>query len=546
MHDVLHQILLLFGMAMFFGLTGGKIFRYFRIPQVVGYIAIGIVLGVSGLGIFDKVTIQQLGPFTDFALGLIGFMIGGEIRISTFRKYGRKIVTILLFEGLLAYALVGAGVYLFTRDPALAILLAALASATAPAATVDVIWEYRAKGILATTVIAIVALDDGLSLILYALSKVFAEGFVTGIDVPLVDSIMRPLAELGGSLAVGVGMGLLITLLLGRLHEVKERESFLVMSLGAVFITSGIASVLGLDLIFCNMALGSALVNMSPKRSQHLFSLTQQIATPIYVMFFVLVGARLQISTLASMGGIGLIYLAMRTAGKVGGAYLGAAVSKADERVKRYLGTCLFSQAGVAIGLAIAIYHSFSRMGPEGEMLGFTVLNVITATTFLVQLIGPPSVKWSLGRAGEIGRGMSEEEILDAHRVSELMVQRPTVIPEGASYQSVMNHLKNSEYVYFPVVDDKENFRGIIQLDNIRTILFEEALTPLIRAADMSTQEVTTVKPSAKLSEAKGIFEFEEYDYLPVVDGRGKLKGVLPRRSLRKFTKRKMWEGEIG
>ncbi|NIQ97086.1 MAG: sodium:proton exchanger, partial [Desulfuromonadales bacterium] len=185
MDQIFNQILLLFGLAMFFGLSGGKIFRFFKIPQVVGFIAIGVILGVSGFGVFSRETIQDLGPFTNFALGVIGFMIGGEIRLSTFKKYGKNIFVILMCEGMFAYLLVGIFVYLVTKNAAISILLAALASATAPAATVDVIWEYRAKGILSTMILAIVALDDGLSLILYALSKVFAESIITGKEFSL-------------------------------------------------------------------------------------------------------------------------------------------------------------------------------------------------------------------------------------------------------------------------------------------------------------------------------------------------------------------------
>jgi Kef-type K+ transport system membrane component KefB len=546
MDNAIHQILLLFGMAMFFGLTGGKLFRYFRIPQVVGYIAIGIILGRSGIGIFDKDTIAILGPFTDFALGLIGFMIGGEIKLTTFKKYGKKIIAILLCEGLITYFLVGAAVYLFTKNIPLAILLAALSSATAPAATVDVIWEYRAKGVLATTIIAIVALDDGLSLILYALSKVFAESIVTGKEFSLLTSFAHPLLELGGAIVVGLGMGLLICLMLKRIHEVREKESFLVISLGAILITSGLASIMNLDLILCNMVMGATLINVSPKRSRFLFSITKQIAAPVYVIFFVLIGARLQLATLTSMGGVGLIYLIFRTLGKVGGAYIGGAISNADTKVKKYLGTSLFSQAGVAIGLAIAIYQSMSTMGPEGEKLGLLVLNIITATTFVVQLIGPSSVKWSLGKAGELGLAMSEDEVLDSHFVSELMATNPVVVHESAGYAEVMKSIKHSEYVYFPVVDDADNFKGAIQLDNVRSILFEEGLEHLIKAADMVITDVATISPEAKLSEAKDLFDYEEYDYLPVLDVNRKLLGVLPRRALKKFLKRKMWESELG
>ncbi len=545
MNGALHQILLLFGMAMFFGLTGGKLFRHFKIPQVVGYITIGIILGVSCFGIFDVDAIQQLGRFTDFALGVIGFMIGGEIKFSTFRKYGSKIIAILLCEGLITYLLVGLATYVLTNNMALSVLLAALSAATAPAATVDVIWEYRAKGILATTIIAIVALDDGLSLILYALSKVFAESFITGREFSIASSLTHPLIELGGSLLIGIGIGLVICLLLKRIHEVREKENFLVISLGSILITTGMASIFNLDLILCNMALGTTLINLYPKRSHFLFTITKQAAAPIYVIFFVLIGARLRLDTLASMGAVGIIYLIFRTAGKLSGAYLGAAISKADAKVKKYLGASLFSQAGVAIGLAIAIYHSFSKLGPDGEQLGLLVLNVITATTFVVQIIGPPSVKWSLKKADEIGKGMSEEEVLDHHTVSEIMAKHPDVIYEGDSYDEVMKRLKQSEYVYFPVVDGEDNFRGAIHLDNIRTILFEEGLNPLIKAIDMTIHDVTTVSPNTKLSEAMKLFDFEEYDYLPVVDTRKKLKGVLPRRSLKKFIERKLWESEM-
>ena len=163
-----------------------------------------------------------------------------------------------------------------------------------------------------------------------------------------------------------------------------------------------------------------------------------------------------------------------------------------------------------------------------------------------MQLIGPSSVKWSLGKAGELGRAMSEDEILDSHFVSELMIINPVVVKESAGYAQVMESIKHSEYVYFPVVDNADNFKGAIQLDNVRSILFEEGLEHLIRAADMVITDVATISPEAKLSEAKDLFDFEEYDYLPVLDVDKKLLGVLPRRRLKKFLKRKMWESEVG
>lgn len=546
--SIFNHILLLFGIAMFFGLTGGRLFKRFKIPQVVGYITIGLILGVSGLKIFNTETIADLKAFTNFALGMIGFMIGGEIKLDIFKKYGKKFITILLCEGFLAFFLVGIAVTLITGKLYLGVLLAALASATAPAATVDVIWEYKAKGILATTIFAIVAMDDALALILYGFSKVYAKSLMLGQEFSIYHTLAAPIFELGISLAVGVGMGLIMTLIFRRVHEVREKDHILAFALGAILINVGISAIFDLDLILSAMAMGTTIVNVNPKRSKHVFEATSKITAPIYVIFFVLVGARLQLGLMAQMGLVGLAYLVCRSSGKILGSYIGAVISKADIKVRKYLGITLFSQAGVAIGLAIAIYQTFSRLGPEGEAVGSYVLSVITATTFVVQLIGPPLVKLGLDKAGEIGKDFNEDDILEQYSVGDLMVKKPITIPETASYQEVINTLKSSDYVYFPVVDRNNGFQGAIQLDQIRSVLFEEDLGPLIRAADMATTNVSTIGPEAKLREAKEIFEYEEFDYLTVIENKesNKLMGVIPKRKINKFIKRKLLESQLG
>lgn len=543
----IHHILLLFGIAIFFGLTGGRIFKRFKIPQVVGYIIIGVILGRSILGFYDADTIDRLGPFTNFALGVIGFMIGGEIKFEVFKKYGKKFITILLFEGCLAFILVGIAVTLVTGKLYLGVLLGALASATAPAATVDVIWEYKAKGILATTIFAIVAMDDALALILYGFSKVYAKSLMLGQEFSLYHTLAAPLFELGTSLALGVGMGLIMSLIFKRVHEVREKDQFLAFSIGAILITVGIASILEMDLILSTMALGTTLANINPKRSRSVFDATSKITAPIYVIFFVLVGARLQLGLMAKIGAIGIAYLVFRTLGKYLGSYLGAKISNADINVRKYLGLTLFSQAGVAIGLAIAIYQSFSKLGPAGEEVATTVLSTITATTFIVQMIGPPMVKYGLHKAGEIGKALTEEDILEQYKVSDLMISAPETIPESASYDSVINILKNSRNIYFPVVDNNGGFHGAIQLDQIRSILFEEDLGMLIRATDMANSNVSIVTPETSLQKIIDIFQYEEYDYITVVENKEsrKLAGVIPKRKVSKFIKRKLLEGEL-
>lgn len=543
----LHHILLLFGIAIFFGMTGGRLFKKLKIPQVVGYIIIGIILGRSFLKIFDQGTINDLGPFTNFALGLIGFMIGGEIKYDVFKKYGKSLFTILVSEGCLAFILVGIGVTLITGKLYLGVLLGALASATAPAATVDVIWEYKARGILTTTIFAIVAMDDALALILYGFSSVYAKSIMLGHEFSFLSTIVAPLMELGLSLGLGIVMGIIMTFVFRRVHEVREKDQFLAFSIGAILITVGIASIFKLDNILATMALGTTIVNINPKRSKSVFEATSRITAPIYVIFFVLVGARLDLHVMAKVGFIGLVYLILRTAGKYAGSYIGAVVSKADIKVRKYLGLCLFSQAGIAIGLAIAIYQSYSKLGPEGEEVASIVLSTITATTFVVQMIGPPMVKFGLTKAGETWKAFTEEDILEDYKVRDLMVANPEVIDESASFDSVMSTIKASSNVYFPVVDRDGNFYGAIQLDQIRSILFEEGLGPLIKAVDLANTNVSTISPEANLRGARDIFEYEEYDYIPVVEGNapGKLIGVVPKRKINKFIKRKLLESEL-
>lgn len=545
--ELFHHILLLLGIAIFFGLTGGRLFKKIKIPQVVGYIVIGVILGRSLLKFYDATTLEQLRPFTNFALGIIGFMIGGEIRLDIFKKYGKKFITILFCEASLAFFLVAAATTFITGKLYLGILLGALASATAPAATVDVIWEYKARGILTSTIFAIVAMDDAFALILYGFSKVYAKSIMLGQDFSIYHTLAAPLAELGLSLGLGFGIGLVMTLIFKRVHEVREKDHILAFSIGAILINVGIASIFKLDLILASMAMGVTLVNILPKRSTAVFESTSRITPPIYVIFFVLVGARLDIGLMAKVGLVGLAYLIFRFIGKYLGSYVGALISRADVKVKKYLGLALSSQAGVAIGLAIAVYQSFSQLGPEGEIVGSYVLSVITATTFVVQIIGPPLVKLSLQKAGETGKNVTAEDILEQYKIRDLMVKEPETIQESASYKEVIDTLKESSNIYFPVIDNKREVHGAIQLDQIRSILFEEDIGPLIRAIDMANTNISTVTPDLGLKEAKEKFEFEEYDYLTVVENKDSkvLAGVIPKRKINKFIKRKLLETEL-
>lgn len=393
------NLLLLLGIAALLGLFGGKFFQWLKIPRVVGYIVVGLLLGDSFTHVLPLDWVTELSPLTDVALALIGLMVGGELKRGVFQRFGRQMITILLFEGLAAFALVTLLVTWYTKEPALGIVLGALASATAPAATVDVLWEYKSRGPLTTTILGIVALDDGLALVLYGFAIAFARVLLEGGALSLGEGVGRPLLEIAGSLGLGLAVGAVLTWILRRL---SDREDLLVLLLGAVLVVAGLSRGLGLSLILAEMALGVTLVNLAPNSSRPAFEVVKGFTPPIYILFFVLVGARLQVGLLPQMGVLGLLYVAGRTAGKMAGAWAGGTVSRAPAPVRKYLGFALFSQAGVAVGLALDVAQRFAQAGPAAQEMGSFVINVIGATTFLVQIIGPPFVKFAITRAGEV------------------------------------------------------------------------------------------------------------------------------------------------
>ena len=393
------HILFVLGLIIAVGLAGGRLFQRFGIPQVVGYIVVGVVLGNSVLRILPVNTLDDLSPLTSMALAFIGFMVGGELKYALFQKYGKQFFCILLSEGLLAMFLVSMLTILLTKNIALGILLGALCSATAPAATVDVLWEYHSRGPLTSTILAIVALDDGLSLVLYGFAFAFANALVASKGLSAQIMLLQPLIEIFGSLLLGILIALIVDQVL---RLIKTRDDQLVVNIAAILLASGIAKHFDLSLILTNMAVGLTLTNLHQDRNESNFEIVKEFVPPIYIIFFLFVGARLQLGLLPSMGVLGILYVIGRTMGKWVGSYVGAVISGAPASVRKYLGFALFSQAGVAIGLALDIYQHFSQFGPAGEYLGHTVINVIAATTLLVQIIGPVSVKFAISKAGEI------------------------------------------------------------------------------------------------------------------------------------------------
>jgi NhaP-type Na+/H+ or K+/H+ antiporter len=395
-----HFLVTMVGLALLLGWGAGLLCRRLKVPMVVGYILVGILMGKSILGIFNDDNFGGLVYFTYLALACIGFDIGGELAFRKLRHLGNSILWISILESLGATVLVTLVLYLYTRDLPLARVFGALASATAPAATVDVLREYQASGPLTTTVFAVVGIDDGIAIIIYAFAIFLAKFLLTGSEVHVAEAVLRPFGEILGALALGMAIGLTFLFLV---RNYTARRGLLVLTLGAIVLTTGLANALHFSLILANMAMGMAVVNLTRWRREDLFEIMRGITQPLFVIFFVVVGSQLMAGKLLQLGWIGLLYIAFRSLGKQAGASLGGMVSRAPETVRKYLGLCLFSQAGVAIGLSIQTMLELGggSFGTAGVELGTKAISVIAATTLFFQLIGPPCTRYAIIKAGE-------------------------------------------------------------------------------------------------------------------------------------------------
>jgi Kef-type K+ transport system membrane component KefB len=549
------RFILLIGIAVILGSAGGRIFARLRVPQVVGYIIIGILAILVGGAWFHDITpedLKQLEPISLFALTIIGFSVGGELKKEVFQKHGKGFVIVLLCEGLTAALFVtiltglvtcpwsklaGGSIFrvLAHGNWSLAILLGAIASATAPAATVDVLWEYKTRGILTTTVMAIVALDDGLALLLYGFASSAADFLSGGAVFSLMNALGKPLYHILGSIILGALVGSAYVVFLRLFYN---REMILPLCIGGLLSIIGICHYLDLDLILASMSSGVMVVNLAPQRSSEAFDQLARFAPPIFVLFFVLVGAHLQLKAMAAwMIVVAVAYVVGRTSGKFMGAYFGSKWGGLPATVQKYLGFCLFSQAGVAIGLAIFATHRFPYATAQSIIL------VVTATTFLVQIIGPPSVRFAVIRAGEVGKDITEEDLLASYRVSEIMDSKPPVFKRDTTLKKVLQTAAESEFLYYPVVDEASHPIGIISFLEIKQVFMTGGLESLVLACDLMTDILAVTAPEARLIDALEKMKEVEVEVLPVVsaDKDRFLVGMIEQRRIQQVISREIY-----
>ncbi|MCR5829774.1 MAG: cation:proton antiporter [Lachnospiraceae bacterium] len=378
--------------ALAFALASSKLMKFLKLPNVTGYLIAGLIAGPYVLGIIDAGTVESLGIIPEVALGFIAFSIGAEFRLSYLKKVGSAPLIIAITESLGAVLVVDLALIIAGFDVPFSLSLGAIAAATAPAATLMVVKQYKAKGEVTDTLIAVVALDDAAALMCFGISVAIAKS-ISGSEGFTASAILGPFIEIFGALLLGAVAGIcfrFLTMLF------TGRGNRLAIAFALVFTCVGVGKLLGLSALLACMVMGAVFCNTS-KNSDAVFELTDRMTPPLYMLFFFVSGAQLDISILPSIGLIGVIYIVARVIGKIGGAMFGSVITHSSKNIRNHLGFMLVPQAGVAIGLAATAMTVVPEHGP-------TIRTVILCGTVIYELTGPLITKIALKRSGEIAQ----------------------------------------------------------------------------------------------------------------------------------------------
>ncbi|NLO85024.1 MAG: cation:proton antiporter [Clostridiales bacterium] len=389
--------LLAVAIVIFSGLVISRLVNLIHLPNVTAFLLGGLLIGPSVLGLIPADMLASFDIITEVALGFIAYSIGSEFKLSYLKRIGAKPLTITLFEGMGAVILVDIvliglsllGVPGF--DLPMCITLGAIAAATAPAATLMVIRQYKAKGPVSEMLLPVVAMDDALGLIAFAISISLAQSIASGVSMTVYSMLIAPLLEIIFSIVLGIGMGLVLSYIA---KFFKSRGNKLALAIAFVLTALALCDMWNLSNLLCIMMIGAVMTNLC-NCANVIIEQTDRFTPPIFLMFFVISGAELNLSVLPTVGLIGLCYVVVRVLGKWSGAYIGSRIVHAHPNVQKYLGFTLIPQAGVAIGMA---QMALTKLPAHGQQ----IQTIVLAGTLIYELIGPVVTKIALTKAGEI------------------------------------------------------------------------------------------------------------------------------------------------
>lgn len=396
------------------GLLFGKLSRKLRVPDITGYLLGGLIIGPvfltliipSFAGIIGFDLLKTLALVVDIELGFIAFTVGCEFKLSYFKKVGMMPVIIAFAESFAAVVFITGGMLLFGAPLYFALCMGAVGGATAPAATIMVIRQYKAKGELSQTLLAVTAIDDASALLFFGVAIAIVKALIMpGANIAM--TVITPIIEILGSMALGAIIGLALTFFV---RFFKTESNRLVLTVAMLFLSIGLCLLIketldfGLSSLLACIVMGAVFTNMS-KAVDEVIPLTEAITPPLVVIFFVLAGAGLQVKALSLLALLLLgVYLVFRVAGKVFGTWISAKATKAPPKVKKWLGWGLLPQGGIAIGLSILVMTTLDAAPAAnliGEYNGALVRAIVLCAVFASEIFGPLLAKMAIMKSGE-------------------------------------------------------------------------------------------------------------------------------------------------
>ncbi len=374
-----------------FGGSAYALAQYLRLPRVTLLVISGLVVGPSVLDLVPHPLIELFPTVSYLALSMVAFRLGEVFIEFDLQKRGVQVLSISLIKALIAAGLVFGITVAIQGDIILAMLLAGLSPASAPAAILDVIIETKAKGTLTNTIISVLAIDNIFGVTLYSILLLVAESLI--LEVDLLPELLSGLWNVGGAFLLGFAIGWPMARLVGRL---KPGKPSLLEVTGFVLLCAGLAYQLDISYLLACIVLGATVAKNRSQPKKNIFFTAEDVSEPFLVIFFLLAGCELELSALKSLGLIGVFYILARCLGFLVGGTIGARLVKSEPVVQNNIGWCLFPQAGVALGLAVLTLDYF----PE---LGQLLVSVIVSTTVVFELFGPAVTRWRLHKSHEAG-----------------------------------------------------------------------------------------------------------------------------------------------
>jgi len=386
--------ILCLGIVLVGALVAEKIISYLKIPAITSYILLGILLGPYALNVTGGGLIASSELLSNIVLGFIAFHIGKNFSVEHFKMIGKAVLSVSISVTVATLICVTVGIYYVAHQPFhIALLFGAISTATAPATTMMVIRQYKARGMFTDVLLGTVAIDDAWGIMIFSVSLAIAQVLQVGQFSEWI--IMAVTIKAAAKIFLSVILGSIMAIIASRISGyLKRREDVLTFILGAILINTGVALYFHMSPLLSNMFFGAMLVNIE-KTSFKFFESVNSVDWPLYVMFYVLAGANLDIGLLGSLGLIGSVYIISRIIGRIGGAYAGAVIAGAEQSIRRYMGLALMAQAGVAIGLAMMAKASLPHTGGA-------ILNTIIATTVVYEIFGPIAARYALLKAKDI------------------------------------------------------------------------------------------------------------------------------------------------